>query len=252
MHSLTIKVISSLYGTKHLSVMAPLPKENLEFQSFIKDLPNDGAVQCWFRMLHTLGNPTDLLYSNLITNTPDFMKFIQSSETTPSSDAVQKCIGQLPLIFESLMKGVSLQVNLFLGRSVATVETQPKVSQPLVRSSPSVRRKDPLVKSTFYIPSPQPSQRTVMGGANDSFYVNIGSLSRTPTTPTGNSANESTLTLDGIIGKPKGTIYFIKIQCYSSKILRDQFTHCLNWFVIQYCLCTYIWNKSSFYLQTSM
>ena len=71
MHSLTVKVISSLYGTKHLSIMAPLPKENLEFQSFVKDLPNDGAVQCWFRMLHTLGNPTDLLYSNLITNTPN-------------------------------------------------------------------------------------------------------------------------------------------------------------------------------------
>ena len=96
--------------------MAPLPKENLEFQSF---LPNNGAVQCWFRMLHTLGNPTDLLYSNLITNTPNFVKFIQSSETTPSSDAVQKYIAQLPLIFESLMKGVSLQVNLC---SVATLK----------------------------------------------------------------------------------------------------------------------------------
>lgn len=66
------------------------------------------SVQCWFRMLHTLGSPVDLLHQDIITGTQSFQGYI--SETTPNDVLLQRCVSQLPLIFESVMKGIALQV----------------------------------------------------------------------------------------------------------------------------------------------
>lgn len=198
MYSLTFKVISILYGSKHLSIMTPLPPQDNDFFGLIKELSNDAAVQCWFRMLHTLGNPIDLLYPDIITGTPAFLKVIKESDATPPPD-VQKCIAQLPGIFHSLMKGVSLQVNLFLGKKSPLIKEKRPSNTPrtMSRTSPSMRRKEPS-KSQFYVPSPQQSPR----GPQDSFYVNIVPDRRSP--PIAGVEVPLSRGAEGIIGKPKG------------------------------------------------
>lgn len=197
MYSLTFKVILVLYGSKHLSIMTPLPPQDNDFYGLIKELSNDAAVQCWFRMLHTLGNPIDLLYPDIITGTPAFLQVTKESDAAPPD--VQKCIAQLPVIFYSLMKGVSLQVNLFLGKKSPQIKEKRPSQTPrtMSRTSPSMRRKDPS-KSQFYVPSPQQSPRP----PQDSFYVNIVPDRKSP--PIAGMEIPLSRNIEGIIGKPKG------------------------------------------------
>ena len=201
MYSITYQVIHHLYGSKHLSVITPLPQQDHDFYALLKDIPRDSVVQCWFRMLHTLGNPTDLLYADIITNTPVFRQAVSTSDVTSQ---IQECIALLPNIFHCVMKGIAAQVCLFLAQELPTIDRHSSiVSHSSTRSSPGFRRKD-NPRYQFYIPVPPPSTK------QESFYVNITPDHHSPPLV----GVEQPSKLEGIIGKPKGMLEYPLLVLY--------------------------------------
>jgi hypothetical protein len=129
MYSLTLAVIRHLYSPKYLAdVSATLPSEEKDFKVFLEEMPKDCLVQSWFRLLHTLGNPVDLLYPNRLTSAPAFQKVAAEFEKEsrkhrhPPPSPVQACLNLLPSIFHEAMKGVAALVYLFLAQELPEEE----------------------------------------------------------------------------------------------------------------------------------
>lgn len=129
MYSLTLGVIRHLYSPRYLSeILATLPTEEKDFKVFLDDMPKDCLVQSWFRLLHTLGNPVDLLYPNRLTSSPAFQKVESDFEKEsrkhrhPPPSPIPGCINTLPSIFHEAMKGVAALVYLFLGQELPEEE----------------------------------------------------------------------------------------------------------------------------------
>lgn len=79
------------------------------------DMSNECIAQAWFRMLHTLGNPVDLCRPEVISQTPKFYHFALSSEMV-IDPCQHPCLALLPQIFYKAMKGISILVDVFLGK----------------------------------------------------------------------------------------------------------------------------------------
>ena len=85
-------------------------------QQMVSNLPDDALVQCWFRMLHTLGNPVEVSYASAIVNTPSFKQLAtELGSGGPESVSRHQCLEKLPSIFQEAMRGVATLVALFLG-----------------------------------------------------------------------------------------------------------------------------------------
>lgn len=154
MYSLTLRVVTHLYSPKYLEPIASsLPREDKDFKAVLDELPHDALVQCWFRMLHTLGNPVDLSYPSKIASLPAFQQAIAEAEFDslrskhPTTSPVDECLNELPHIFHEAMKGVSTLVYLFLSQELSYEEgtdnrelgsVTPVVSG--LRASPLLRR----------------------------------------------------------------------------------------------------------------
>ncbi len=139
-YTLTYHVISHLYTMNFLKDIVPSSHRlDDNFKHIIAEMPYDVLVQCWYRMLHTLGNPVELSYPRIITNSPAFQKYFtdregggeinrsksQSSTTSsanPGGGGAAADLGVdgnlLPLIYHELMRGVATLVYLFLGQDV--------------------------------------------------------------------------------------------------------------------------------------
>ena len=129
MYSLTLGVIRHLYSPKYLAdVFATLPSEERDFKVFLEEMPKDCLVQSWFRLLHTLGNPVDLLYPNRLSGSPAFQKVATEFEKEsrkhrhPPPSPIQGCLSLLPGIFHEAMKGVAALVYLFLAQELPEEE----------------------------------------------------------------------------------------------------------------------------------
>lgn len=199
MYSITCKVVSNLYGPKHLSKISPLPIQDQDFRTLLESMSDDAVVQCWFRLLHTLGNPVDLLYPEIITSGEAFRRL-----SAPDIDLFPST-SVLPNIFRTVMEGVSMQVSLFLGQRLPNSSTGnhpthriSTVSNTVTGGSPSMRRKDNPSRSQFYVPPPPPSHAPA--GKKDSFYINITPDKKSPL----GVGPESYNTRHGIVGKPSG------------------------------------------------
>ena len=193
MYSITSRVVYYLYGPKHLSRLTPLPPQDDDFRNLTNAIPEDAVMQCWFRMLHTLGNPVDLLYPDIITSGPAF----RDAET----DHIGPSVALLPNIFHTTMKGILTQVSLFLGnrlpepqRNVYSIRSGSTASTT-IGSSPGVRRKE-ASRSQFYTPSPI-QHPTV--SKKESFYININ-----PDKKASPFESEHYNSRQGIIGRPTG------------------------------------------------
>ena len=203
MLSLTRKVTFVLYGSKHYLLIEQSKDSHRDFRLLLEGLPSDAVVQCWFRMLHTLKNPMDLLYQEVITDTQGFKVAMAEAElVTPgsSSGLLQSTGALLPKIFHTLMQGVTAQVFLFLGKKAP--EKDKRLSIPLVplvtsivRASPAVRRS---TRQQINI-TPRPRPRI---SSDDSFYINISPTDPKPAPSAPHT--DATSTSHGIIGKPKG------------------------------------------------
>ena len=141
-YTLTYKVISNLYTENYLSDIAPSPiRLDKNFQKIIDTMPYDVSIQCWYRILHTLGDPVELAYPMSIATLPAFKKFTQEreggaryrSQQTPT----QASLATLPRIYFELMRGVATLVYLFQGKDVSWVdwEGKEKKTVSMVRSS---------------------------------------------------------------------------------------------------------------------
>ena len=190
MYSITIRVVYHLYGPKHLSNMTPLPSQNSDYRNLLNAMPEDAVVQCWFRMLHTLGNPVDLLYSDIITSSPAFRE-----AASLNSDQIASCVAILPNIFHNVMKGLSAQVCLFMGHKheAQFLPARSGSSFSSGGSSPGIRPKESSSRSQFYAPTPTSNRK-------ESFYMNFSPDNKRSFSHAPDNYSKT----QGIIGKPTG------------------------------------------------
>lgn len=77
-------------------------------------MTNDCIAQTWYRFLRTIGSPIALCSPQVISKTPQFMQWVVSR-----ADGVETfhhpCLLILPQIFLKAIKGISSQVDAFLG-----------------------------------------------------------------------------------------------------------------------------------------
>lgn len=81
-------------------------------------MTNDCIAQTWYRFLRTIGSPIALCSPQVISKTPQFMQWVVSR-----ADGVEAfhhpCLLQLPHIFLKAIKGISSQVDAFLGMKIS-------------------------------------------------------------------------------------------------------------------------------------
>ena len=129
---LTLNVIQILYGPSYgRPLQLKLITEDDEIHSSVTTMANDCVTQCWFRMLHTLGNLIDLSHPEVIARTPAFREDAQCRDDSLSlKDHV--CLRPLPRIFFKAMKGLASNVDAFL-----TIGSGEEVYSPSDPVSPS-------------------------------------------------------------------------------------------------------------------
>ena len=145
-YSLSLRVIAHLYGPSYLSgIKQSLEKQDKDFKAIIDGMPKDVLVQCWFRMLHTIGNPVELSYPSRIFQSPAFQAAFSEFESSKPKhkihSSIQTCLTDLPKIFQEVMSGIAKLVYLFLAERMPSRVVK-KVELPVVRTahgSPGVR-----------------------------------------------------------------------------------------------------------------
>ena len=126
MYSLTLRVVRLLYSPHYLShLKSHLLLEDPQFSQILESIPPDSLVQCWFRMLNTLGNPVELSYLSTFSSLPLFQKMAGESGEPLSVSSLS-----LPLIFHEALRGVAQMVHLFLAN-----EPRPELPRPLPEGS---------------------------------------------------------------------------------------------------------------------
>ena len=132
MVSLTKRVITVLYGPGNCGLVGD---PNTDFGHSTSCLPRDALVQCWFRMLHTLGNPVELSYPHMMAQSPGFQQDL-SGEPTPTW--TQPTLDNLKSIFHSVMKCVSQLVDMFLSVNPPQQPTEPAWGGGSQQGSPMI------------------------------------------------------------------------------------------------------------------
>ena len=139
--SLTKRVIQYMYGSSFPLPLVPIRKSDVRLPA---NLANDCLIQCWFRILHIIGNPVDLCKKEVISDTPKFKEFALASEEVMSPEA-HPCLKMLPQNFLQAMKGIAVLVNAFL--SITTTADEPVKHTPIPAptkssSPPAAKRRD--------------------------------------------------------------------------------------------------------------
>lgn len=153
MYSLTIHVVHLLYSPSYLNHLQGHLQEDADFSTLLESIKPDSLVQCWFRMLHTLGNPVELSYVTTFSSLPSFQKMV-----TDSGEHLSASVLDLPHIFHEAMQGLARLVYLFLGLEQQQQDDLHSSSEgsgsttlllPSVRPSPlGLRRKNSREKSS--------------------------------------------------------------------------------------------------------
>lgn len=110
--ALTARLLDFMYGPSFPELKIP-DEDN---QLIPVDMTNDCVAQSWYRFLRIIGTPTAFCCPQVISHTPAFMQHILLRE-----DSIEPhqhlCLQVLPQIFLKAMKGISSQVDAFLGES---------------------------------------------------------------------------------------------------------------------------------------
>lgn len=77
-------------------------------------MTNDCIAQTWYRVLRTIGSPTDLCYPAKISKTPQFIQWALTKENG-GEPSQHPCLQILPQNFLKAIKGISALVDGFLG-----------------------------------------------------------------------------------------------------------------------------------------
>ncbi|KAL5279969.1 RALGAPB family protein [Megaselia abdita] len=107
---MTAKLIDFSYGPTFPELK--IPEEDLNLAP--PGMTNDCIAQTWYRVLRTIGSPTDLCSPNKISKTPQFIQWALTKENG-GEPAHHPCLQVLPHNFLKAIKGISALVDGFLG-----------------------------------------------------------------------------------------------------------------------------------------
>ena len=139
--ALTRRVIHYMYGPSFPLPALPVRKSDVQLPASLGD---ECLIQCWFRILHIIGNPVDLCKKEIISDTPRFKEFALSSEEV-ITPATHPCLKTLPQNFLQAMKGVAVLVNAFL--TITTTMDEPVKHIPIpaptkTATPPTTKKRD--------------------------------------------------------------------------------------------------------------
>lgn len=78
-------------------------------------MTNDCVAQTWYRFLRTIGNPTAFCSPQTISKSSHFVQWALSRDKGAETYH-HPCLVLLPQIFLKAIKGISSQVDAFLGK----------------------------------------------------------------------------------------------------------------------------------------
>ncbi|XP_053961631.1 ral GTPase-activating protein subunit beta isoform X3 [Anastrepha ludens] len=108
--ALTARLLEFTYG----SAFPELKISDEDAQLIPADMTNDCVAQTWYRFLRTIGNPTALCSPHIISKSSHFMQWALTHDK--GAETYQHpCLQALPHIFLKAIKGISSQVDAFLG-----------------------------------------------------------------------------------------------------------------------------------------
>ncbi|XP_018785172.1 PREDICTED: ral GTPase-activating protein subunit beta isoform X8 [Bactrocera latifrons] len=108
--ALTARLLEFTYGP----AFPELKISEEDAQLIPADMTNDCVAQTWYRLLRTIGNPTALCSPHVISKSSHFMQWALTHDK--GAETYQHpCLQALPQIFLKAIKGISNQVDAFLG-----------------------------------------------------------------------------------------------------------------------------------------
>ncbi|XP_055857706.1 ral GTPase-activating protein subunit beta isoform X12 [Episyrphus balteatus] len=114
--ALTSRLINFMYGP----TFPELKISDEDAQLIPSGITNDCIAQTWYRFLRTIGNPTALCYPHVISKSSHFMQWALTRDKG-AEPYQHPCLLLLPQIFLKAIKGISSQVDAFLGLSKAAL-----------------------------------------------------------------------------------------------------------------------------------
>lgn len=109
--ALSARLLDFMYGSSSFPELK-IPDEDI--QLIPSDMTNDCVAQSWYRFLRIIGSPTAFCCPQVISHTPAFMQYILMRDDSIEPHQ-HPCLVLLPQIFLKAMKGISSQVDAFLG-----------------------------------------------------------------------------------------------------------------------------------------
>ncbi|KAM7352664.1 ral GTPase-activating protein subunit beta isoform 7-T7 [Cochliomyia hominivorax] len=114
--ALTARLLEFTYGP----AFPELKISEEDAQLIPAGMTNDCVAQTWYRFLRTIGNPTALCSPHIISKSSHFVQWALTHDK--GAETYQHpCLQSLPLIFLKAIKGISSQVDAFLGLSKAAL-----------------------------------------------------------------------------------------------------------------------------------
>ncbi|XP_016954566.1 ral GTPase-activating protein subunit beta isoform X17 [Drosophila biarmipes] len=110
--ALTARLLEFSYGP----AFPQLKNADEDGQLIPVGMSNDCVAQTWYRFLRMIGNPTALCSPHIISKSSHFVQWALTHEKGAETHQ-HPCLQQLPQIFLNAMKGISSQVDAFLGLS---------------------------------------------------------------------------------------------------------------------------------------
>ncbi|KAM7352661.1 ral GTPase-activating protein subunit beta isoform 4-T4 [Cochliomyia hominivorax] len=116
--ALTARLLEFTYGP----AFPELKISEEDAQLIPAGMTNDCVAQTWYRFLRTIGNPTALCSPHIISKSSHFVQWALTHDK--GAETYQHpCLQSLPLIFLKAIKGISSQVDAFLGIYVPSVRS---------------------------------------------------------------------------------------------------------------------------------
>ncbi|CAG2112200.1 unnamed protein product, partial [Medioppia subpectinata] len=120
-YSLTMRLVKHMSpNTYDINANSPTHNKNT-LNEILDEMNEESLKQCWYRFLHTIGNPVDLCSPEIISKTDRFYHSACASENVVDPRQ-HPCLNNLPHIFYKAMKGLSILVDTFLGIPVTVEE----------------------------------------------------------------------------------------------------------------------------------
>ncbi|XP_037828194.1 ral GTPase-activating protein subunit beta isoform X8 [Lucilia sericata] len=191
--ALTARLLEFTYGP----AFPELKISEEDAQLIPAGMSNDCVAQTWYRFLRTIGNPTALCSPHIISKSSHFVQWALTHDK--GAETYQHpCLQALPLIFLKAIKGISSQVDAFLGSisfglpsASAGQDQQPPHNLPHSPTPPLQRR---LAKSFSVAPN-----LTQQKGLSKSALIGLTSsrsstsAAPAPLTPTSGPPSSSSL-----------------------------------------------------------